>query len=220
MVAWVLVAAVLAGAPDADGWKQVTSSGDVAISARNVPGERAAAIRGVMTMKVTPAEVRAVLLDEDYARHAKYIAEYRTIDRPAPNKVIRYTRLGLPVVDDRDYFIEITREKDLNPDGTGEYRSTWKPWGLDRPARRGVVRVTTNSGYWDVKPADGGAHALVEYFLQFDPGGVLPTWIVDQGNKRILPDVLHGIEAEALRRREANAQAQSASKPAVAQPQH
>lgn len=217
MVAWLLAAAVLAGGPEAEGWKKVVD-GDVAIYARNLPGERAAAIRGITVMKVTPAEVRAVLIDEAYARRAKYIDEYRTIDKPAPNVVIRYTRLGLPIVDDRDYFIEITREKDLAPDGSGTFHSVWKPWGLDRPSRKGVVRVTINSGYWDVTPADGGAHARVEYYLQFDPGGSMPGWVVDEGNRRILPDVLRGIEKEALRRREADQQAPSKA-PAVAQPQ-
>jgi hypothetical protein len=200
----LLLLALLAGAPDPAAWRQVVE-GDVQVFARSQPGQRVAEIKADMVMTVTPAEVRAVLLDEEYTRHSPYVGEYRTLDSPEPNLAIRYTRLALPVVDDRDYFIAVRRDTDLAADGTGVFHSSWVPWGLDRPARKGVIRVTVNSGYWDVKPAPDGVHAQVEYYLMFDPGGAIPAWAVDAGNKRILPDVLHALQKEALRRREASA---------------
>lgn len=198
MVGFLLLA-LLAGDTPGE-WKQIVT-GDVNIFTRLQPGARVHEIRGTMTMKVTPAEIRAVVTDESYARRAPYMAEYRTLAHPTPTTWVRYTRLGLPIIEDRDYFIEVTREQDLAPDGSGSFRSTWKPWGLDRPERKGVVRVTVNSGYWSIQPAAGGTASEVEYYLMFDPGGSIPAWVAEQGNKRILPDVMRGLEKECLRRR-------------------
>ena len=196
LVALILAAAT--GAAPAE-WHQVVD-GDVKVFTRPKEG-CAEEVKGDMVMRVTAAEVRAVLLDDDYARRAPYMAEFREISHPTPTTWVHYTRLKLPIVDDRDYFIEITLESDLAPDGSGVYRSSWKPWGLDRPQRKGVVRMVHNEGYWLVKPTPDGQHAEVEYDLALDPGGLIPVWVADAGNKRILPDVMRGIEAEALRRR-------------------
>ena len=207
MVGLVMLA-ILAGAPDAsDGWNLVVDS-DVKVYTRSQPGARVHEIKADAVLQVTPKEFRAVLVDTEYTRKAKWIGEYRTVDHPSENVWIRYTRLDLPVVDDRDYFIEIHRDSDLADDGSGCFHSSWKPWGLELPARKGVVRVTTNTGYWDVKTAPDGVHAQVEYYLMFDPGGSIPGWAADRGNKRILPDVLHGVEQEAIRRRSEKASAQ------------
>lgn len=204
MLAFALCA-VLAGSPQAP-WKQVVD-GDVKVYAREVPGARVAQIKADMVMTVTPLEVREVLLDDEYTRHSPYVAEYRTVQHPAPNRWIRYTRLALPVVDDRDYFIDLTQESDLAPDGSGVYHASWKPWGLELPSRSGIVRVKVNDGYWDLRTAPDGVHAQIEYYLNFDPGGLLPAWIVDRGNKSVLPDVLHALQKEALRRRAEKASA-------------
>lgn len=196
----LVVVGLLAAAPAGAGWQQVVS-GQVNVFTRTQPGARVAETRAETTMKVSPREVRDVLTDEAYAAKGPYVAEYREIERFAPNHWVHYTRLALPIIEDRDFFIDITCEKDLAPDGTGVYRESWKPWP-GRPERKGVVRVSTNQGYWEIRPAADGAHAEVEYYLMFDPGGSIPGWVVDRGNKSVLPDLLRGIEQEALRRRQ------------------
>jgi hypothetical protein len=196
----LVAAGLLAVAPVGEGWKQVVD-GDVKVFTRSTPGARVAETRAEMTMKVTPLEVREILTDDDFAAKGPYVAEYREIERLAPNHWIHYTRLALPIIEDRDFFIDITCEQDLARDGSGIYRESWKPWP-GRPERKGVVRVNTNAGHWEVRPAADGAHAEVEYYLMFDPGGSIPGWVVDRGNKSVLPDLLRGIEQEAMRRRQ------------------
>ena len=211
MIAWLLCAALAsapvqpdAGAPPP--WKKV-ADGRVQVFSRRAPGVRVAELKAQMIMAVTPLEVRAVLLDDDYTRHAPYVGEYTVVKTLKPNEWIHYTRLALPVVSDRDYYIDITRVRDLAPDGTGEYLATWVPWSAPQPEKDGVVRVTTNSGHWLVKATPDGAHAFVEYYLSFDSGGWLPAWVVNRGNKSVLPDVLGALEKEALRRRAGRAEA-------------
>lgn len=202
MVAWV-AAVVLAGAPV---WKQV-AAGDVQVFTREVPGGRTAELKAVTELDATPAELRAVLEDEEYSRKSSsHIEELRTVSHPDPRTWIRYGRLSFPFFEDRDYFIEVKVDQDLGPDGRGPYRSSWKPWGLDRPTRSNVVRLTRNEGHWQVDPLENG-RSRVEYFVSCDPGGSLPGWAVDMVQKRMIPDYLRDLQREVLRRRAAGGQA-------------
>jgi hypothetical protein len=198
----LLALALLSAAPDVpdDGWKLLVD-GDVKVFSRQKPGARVLEMKAEMLMPATPREVRDVLMDEEYSKRTPWVAENRLIDRPTPNSKVKYTRLAFPIIQDRDYFITVTCEQDLAEDGSGLYHSSWKPWGLDRPARDGVVRVTTCEGYWDVRP-DGDGHAShVTYYLLSDPGGNIPAFAVNLGNKRVLPELMHGLLDEVVRRR-------------------
>jgi hypothetical protein len=204
---WVLaLAAVLAGAPGP--WKQV-EKGDVAVYTRDRPGESVSDVKAVMDMNATPAEIRDVLEDDSYARRQPHVKEYRTIDHPAPNVWDRYGRLTFPFFKDRDYFVTSTVNRDLNPDGSGSYHASWKPWGQDRPSRFNIVRLTKNSGYWDVQPLPGH-RSQVTYEISVDPGGSIPGWAVNMVNKSVMPGVLGDLQKEVLRRRTVRLQARAA----------
>jgi len=207
MVAWALAAAVLAGAPTQ--WKQV-ENGDVAVFTRDRPGESVNELKAVMDMNATPAEVREVLEDEDYARRQPHVKEYRIVAHPAPNVWESYGRLNFPMFKDRDYFVQSTIDRDLNPDGSGSFHESWKPSGLDRPSRFDMVRVTKNQGYWDVQPLPDG-RSRVTYMLSVDPGGAIPSWAVNMVNKSVIPDVLRDMQREVVRRRTVRLQARAGS---------
>ena len=199
LVAWSLV---VCAAPSADGWVLV-ADGDVRVFSRAKDGIRVKEMRAETVLAARPEEVRAVLVDADYARRTPYVAETRLVEQRSPTVKVTYTRLSFPIIDDRDYFIEVTREQDLAADGTGVYHTTWKPWGLELPPRTGSVRVTTNEGYWDVRPDPATGGSQVTYYLLSDPGGNIPTFAINLGNKRVLPDILHAIDKEIVRRRTA-----------------
>lgn len=187
-------ALVLAIVASATPWKQV-ETGDVAVWMRNLPGEHVGEVRARMVMHASVEQVRAVLLDDRRSSKQDHVVEYRTLSHPAPNVWVRYVRLSFPLVDDRDYFIQDT----LTSRGGGAFRMSWKPWGLDRPSRFGVVRITQNQGYWDVRPL-GPGRALVEFDELCDPGGSVPGWLVDMLDKRVVPDLMRGVERDAQKR--------------------
>jgi hypothetical protein len=197
----MLLVSVLLLAPDtAPDWKLVVD-GEVKVYSRPVADSKIREVRAEMRMDATPKEVRDLLLDEDYARRTPYVVEARVLERPDPDTWIKYTRVSIPMLTERDWYIEIHRESDLASDGSGVFHYVWKPWGLDRPARSGTIRVTTNQGYWDVRSSSEPGHALVTYYLYSDPGGFVPAWAVNFGNKRVLPDLLKSVQKETLRRR-------------------
>src|SRR4051794_33175850 len=107
--------------PDAGlDWDLVVDT-DVKIFSRVKEGARIAQVRAEKVIEATPAEVMAVLTDEDYTKKTPYIAENRLVSKTAPNVVVKYTRLAFPVIDDRDYFIEVVRNSDLDAEGRGVF---------------------------------------------------------------------------------------------------
>ncbi|TKD12277.1 START domain-containing protein [Polyangium fumosum] len=119
-----------------------------------------------------PEQVRRALLD--YANHQKWqerLKENKVLARNADSLVI-YQRLDLPVIDDRDYTIQVT-------------------WGAEGPIlwmrfaaanERGpkpvadVVRVNTHEGAWRFDP-EGGKGTRAVYRFHLDVGGNVPSWL-------------------------------------------
>jgi hypothetical protein len=200
MVTWALAALALAASGD---WQQVGRGGDVDVFTRTQDGERVSEFRAIKVIPATPAELRAVLEDEAYSRKNPHLSELRTVASPSSNERVLYGRVHFPFFKDRDYFIDTVIEKDLSPDGGGSFRESWHPWGMDRPTRANVIRVTRNDGYWEIQPLSGG-RSRVEYYVAYDPGGNIPGWAIDAINRHVLPDLLRDLEREALRRRPAH----------------
>jgi hypothetical protein len=190
------------GAADVEPAWSLAVDGDVKVYVRERPGGRVKEVKAEAVFDCTPKEFMAVLMSHDPKKKTPYVAENRLVSQVDATTHIQYTRLSFPIVDDRDYFIEVHLESDLAADGTGVFRSTWKPWGLDKPTRDGVVRVNVNEGYWQVESAnDAHTQTHSTYYLYSDPGGNLPAWIINMGNKRVMPDVLHKLYEQVVANR-------------------
>ena len=92
---------------------------DVKVFTRTKEGARVSELRAEIEMDCAPSEARSVLIDDDYTKRTPYVSEARIVEQPSRKTKIKYTRLAFPVVNDRDYFIEGTREADLDAKGTG-----------------------------------------------------------------------------------------------------
>jgi len=194
VAAWALVAA---GAPGA--WEQVTS-GEVEVWVRQRPQSAVREVRASKVIHASAAVLKDLISDEERARHGPHVVEYRTVADPAPGIWIRYARVSVPLMEDRDAFVEVTLDRDLDTDGHGDYHLSWVPWGDDRPTRAGVVRVRQTRGYWDIQSLGDGSSARVEYDLACDPGGLMPSFVVNLVNKRLVPGVLYDLERDAKKK--------------------
>ncbi|MBS2032452.1 MAG: hypothetical protein JST54_31440 [Deltaproteobacteria bacterium] len=197
MGAWALAtwALVASGAPGA--WEQV-SSGEVEVWVRQTPHSGVREVRASKVIHASAERLKALISDEERARHGPHVVEYRSVADPSPGVWIRYARVSVPLMEDRDAFVRVTQDRDLQPDGTGEYHLSWVPWGDDRPTRSGVVRVRQTRGYWDIQSL-GNGFSRVEYDLACDPGGMMPSFVVNLVNKRLVPGVLFDLERDALK---------------------
>ncbi len=64
------------------------------------------------------------------------------------------------------------------------------------PPLPGIVRMPFIHGYWCLKPIEQGNGTQVEYRVHSNPGGWLPTWIVNYATKTIPFDTLLGLQRQ------------------------
>lgn len=122
-----------------------------------------------------------------------------------------YTQLDLPVIQSRDYAVRIWVDESVKPDGTGAFRQHWKAVPNKVKEDDGYIRVKVNDGSWHITPIGDGTKSHVIYKFATDPGGMIPGWAKNMGNKKASVDVLNAVEQEAQRRG-----AERAKKPGVA----
>jgi hypothetical protein len=120
-----------------------------------------------------PERARRVLLD--YAGHPrwnKHLKESRIVARGA-DFVDVYQRLGLPILDDRDYTLHVTWG-----DEGGVFWLRFVTANERGPAPvQGVVRVTQHTGSWRLDPDAGGAATRAVYRFHLDLAGSFPSWM-------------------------------------------
>ncbi|MGI5862752.1 MAG: hypothetical protein ACOX6T_11940 [Myxococcales bacterium] len=195
--------ALLLAAPARAGeaWTTVTE-GPIVVKTRSVPGTDVREVWAEGEIDAPAIEVQAALMDtEGYARFMKYITESRWVGEPRPDgSRLAYALLELPIVSPRDYAISVKVDEMLEPGGTGRFRNHWFAVPDTVPRRTGVVRARVNSGGWTVTPRDGGRKAWGVYRFQIDPGGYVPGFAADLGNRKGVTGTFRSVEWEARRR--------------------
>jgi hypothetical protein len=130
-----------------------------------------------------PLAVRDALID--YERQVGVIArvsEIKVLER-RPGGARVYQRLNLPVIDDRDYTLDVSWGTD---GGTHWIRYGAVEEGGPDPVD-GVVRVNSHSGSWQLRPAEGGDATLVRYQFHMDMAGLIPRWMVKSSAGKEVP---------------------------------
>jgi hypothetical protein len=120
----------------------------------------------------TPEQVRRALLD--YPNQHKWhthLEENKILSRGADSLLV-YQRLDLPVIDDRDYTLQVT--------WGAEGPILWTRFAVanergPKPVD-GVVRVTAHAGAWRLEP-DGGKGTRAVYRFHLDVAGSVPAWL-------------------------------------------
>jgi len=129
-----------------------------------------------------PEQVLTALLD--YSRHAdvlERLAECRVLER-GEDWLVVYQRLGLPVIDDRDFALRLTWGK-----AADRHWIRYRTVSAGPPPTAGVVRVTRHFGGWDLLPAEGGRATLARYQSNIDMAGSVPGWMTKSGAADELP---------------------------------
>ena len=130
----------------------------MAVETRAIPGRDVKQVNAQGLVDAPPHVVRAVLVDlERYPGFMPYVKESRVLSRDASGDALNYQRLsfGMPFVQDRHYVIRVAEREYRDAEGRA-WAIVWRlEDGLPSDAIAGAVRVSVNSGYWDVRPAAG-----------------------------------------------------------------
>jgi hypothetical protein len=185
---------LLADADDA-GWELSTKTEGVSVYSRERKGTGVHEMKATALMDGPPQQIWGAIRDyPHYTQTMPYTEEAKIVSSEQDGKILYfYSVLNLPLVDRRDYLIRIADESDWQ-DGKGFLKCTWavSPQGAP-PARKGIVRINVNEGYWLLEPREGGAKTFATYYVFTDPGGSLPKWIVNRANATAVPDVFKSI---------------------------
>jgi hypothetical protein len=190
-------------------WGQAAGAAPaVTVETRAIPGRDVKQVNAQGLIEAPPHVVRAVIADlERYPAFMPYVKESRVLGRDASGDVQSYQRLsfGLPFVQDRHYVIRITEREYREPGRGRGWVFVWRlEEGLPSGASASAVRVSVNSGYWDLRPVGAGSASEVRYCVFTDPAGSLPKWLVGLANTEGIPQLFAAVATAAASARYAS----------------
>lgn len=181
----------------------------VRVETRAIPGRDVKQVTAQGRIDAPPHVVRAVIADvERYAAVMPYVKESRVLARGPAGEIVAYQRLsfGIPFVQDRHYAIRIAERPYRDAAGRA-WAFVWRlEDAIPEHASGDAVRVTVNSGHWDLRPIAGVAGATdVRYCVFTDPAGSLPKWIAGLANSEGVPQLFAAVATAAADPRYATA---------------
>jgi hypothetical protein len=158
-------------------WKLNTEKDGIKVYTSIVPESKIKAVKVEGTFNATQAQLVALLMDvntaADWIYHTKSSVLVKQV---SPTELYYYSEINLPwPTANRDFVAHLTVTQ--NP----ETRIVT----IEGPVvsgfvaqKQGVVRITDANGKWMITPI-GNDRVKVEYAIHLDPGGSLPSWLVN-----------------------------------------
>jgi hypothetical protein len=158
-------------------WKLNTEKDGIKIYTSIVPDSKVKAIKVECELNATSSQLVALVMDlktaPDWVYHTK---SCELIKQVSPSEIYYYSEINLPwPAANRDFVAHLTVTQ--NPDT--------KVITIDGPAvpgfipvKNGIVRIDHSTGKWTITPL-GANQIKVEYSIHVDPGGSLPSWLVN-----------------------------------------
>jgi hypothetical protein len=159
------------------GWKLSNEKEGIKIYTSVMPDSKIKAIKVECELNATAPQLVALLMDVNNAPEWVYHTKSCVlIKQVSPSELYYYSEVNLPwPAANRDFVAHLTVTQ--NPDT--------KVVTIDGPAvpgfvpiKKGVVRIDHSNGKWIIIPS-GTDQVKVEYTIHVDPGGALPSWLVN-----------------------------------------
>ncbi len=158
-------------------------------------------VKAIGLIDAPPQKVYEIIRDyPHYKDTMPYTSESTVVSTEDGGKTVYfYSVVDAPFVSKRDYTIKTIDESEWK-DGKGFLKVSWRAAVDKGPKERdGVVRVQINDGFWLLEPRENGAKTFATYYLYTNPGGSLPTWVVNKANGSAVPDVFKAIRKVAAK---------------------
>jgi hypothetical protein len=189
-------------------WELAADPPGVKVYRRDKEGSEVKEMKAIGLIDASPKEVWDVVRDlENYPTQMPYTAEVKVLSRSEGDKEIWfYSRLNTPLVSERDYVIILKDESDWKEDLKGFYKVTWtaapeKETDEKVALKKEVVRVRVNDGYWLLEPREEGKKTFATYYVFTNPGGSIPTFIINKANGMAVPKVFDAIKETVAKKR-------------------
>lgn len=158
-------------------WQLAVEKEGIKVYTSTVAGSKIKAIKVQCQLQARASDVVALLLDvesaPDWIYHTK---SCQLIRRVSPSELYYHSEVSLPwPAENRDFVAHLkvtqnAQSKVITIDGPSV--------GGMVPVSKGVVRVKDSKGKWVLTP-QAVNRVAVEYTLHVDPGGAIPTWLIN-----------------------------------------
>lgn len=177
-------------------WDEVQNDDGIRLLLREVPESSLREVKAVTVIAVPAANIWAVVNDQaHYAEFMPHVVAVEILGDAGARARYEYHVIDPPIVDRRDYTLRVTL--DANP-AAGLYRRSWSCTRDEGPPPRdGVVRVSVCRGYWLIERLSDDT-ARVTYWLHTDPGGSIPSWMVNRANTTSIPNMIRAVRNRSL----------------------
>jgi len=161
----------------ADDWEQISQKDSVTVERRPRPGSSFYELRARAVCPVAPqAFFDTVWNYRDYPAFVPYLKSLSVLEEHEGSGTL-YQQIAMPLVSDRDYTVHIART--IGADGRSWQIRFDSADDAGPPPGSAFVRARNIHGSWTIEPADGGRATQVTYQLYSEPGGAVPSWIVN-----------------------------------------
>jgi len=158
-------------------WELRADKDGIKVYSSEFPDSKIKAIRVIGEFNATPTQLAAVVMDVNTATEwVDRLKSSTLIKRVSANELYYYAEVNLPwPAANRDFVAHLTATQD--PDTKVVVVDGPAVDGF-MPVKKGVVRIENSIGRWIITPI-GANRVRVEYSIHVDPGGSLPSWLVN-----------------------------------------
>lgn len=173
-------------------WDEVADDDGVKVYRRAKGGSDVKEFKAVGVVAAHVDTVMAVIADvEKYPRTLPPTQAVKALS-PAGKVAKHHFIINPPVISRRDYCAVTTCARA----GTG-YRVDWKQTEDGCPPTDGMVRMVSNVGNWSLSPGAEPNTTQVAYQVHADPGGALPSFMVNRATTKTMLEVFESLKKAA-----------------------
>lgn len=164
---------------DADAlWHVLSDRDGMVVERRLHDGSAFYEVRATAHSPLPPAAIFETIWKQ--REHPQFVPYLKRLDLLAESadERLAYEQVAVPLARDRDYTIRLLRRVDPE---TQRYEITFVTANeAGPPPDKGHVRVTEIRGRWLIEPGRDGKGSRVRYEVLSQPGGAIPTWVVNR----------------------------------------
>lgn len=158
-------------------WSLKLDKEGIKVYTKNLDDSPYKAIKTVCIIDASLSKLTAVLLDINRSADWVYATKKCTLlKQPSPSEILYYSEIEVPwPASNRDFIVLLKVTQD-------EKTKTVTVEGINKPTYlpeyKNLVRIQQSYSKWVIVPLTHG-QVKVEYVLQVDPGGNVPSWLIN-----------------------------------------
>lgn len=158
-------------------WVLKKEKDNIRVYSRNSSQHKFNEIKVELTIKAKLSDIASLILDIDsYSKWSRNLKTTYLLKQVSDNELYFYTEVNSPwPANNRDLIVHLKIMQD-----PATKVMTIKAIGVPDfiPAKKNIVRIPFSNETWTIEPVDK-SNISITYYLQIDPGGDAPAWVVN-----------------------------------------